>query len=213
MIINKVFDEIFSTWSNVAVLRVLSKYIVGISGREIARLSGMSAKNSLRTLTTLENLGLVDRARGGRDHLFTLNRNNYLVEEGITYLFNVENKYIDSIFADIKSKLRKKCNSVFLFGSVARHEENVKSDLDLCVIFDTQGQRKSLEDAVIELQSHLRKKYSVNMAPFYITKAQFEFRAKQNKPPVADIIKDGKLIFGNSIEVLTNGNRIKENKR
>lgn len=199
MVINKVLDKVFSTWSNVAVLRVLNRHVLGLSGREVSRLSGMSAKNCIITLTGLENLGLALRTRGGRDHLFTLNREHFLVREGVIPLFEVEEKFAESIYADIKKKLRKMCNSVYLFGSVARKEENIDSDLDLCIVYDEERQREPLEDALYELQLQTRKKYAVNISPFYISARQFALKAKANKPPIADVLKDGKILFGKPI--------------
>ena len=207
MVINDVLDEVFSTWSNVAVFRVLNKYAIGLSGREVARLAGMSAKNCIITLSSLENMGLVNRVRGGRDHLFTLNRDHFLVKEGIIPLLDVEDKYSEAVFKDIKKKLKKKCNSVYVFGSVARKEEDTDSDLDLCIIYDKENQKEALEEAMYGLQSLLRKKYTVNTSPFYISATQFAIKAKKNKPPVAEVIKDGKLLFGNSIKVLLNAER------
>ncbi|MBI5729622.1 MAG: nucleotidyltransferase domain-containing protein [Ignavibacteriales bacterium] len=208
MIINKVLDEVFSRWSNLTVLRALNKYGIGISGREVARVAGITVKNGFTALTDLENLGIVNRVRGGRDHLFTLNRNHFLVKEIIIPLFDVEEKFSEAIFDDIKKKLKKKCNSVYVFGSVALKEENVDSDLDLCVIYDKENQKEALEEAMYGLQSLLRKKYAVNASPFYISKAQFAIKAKNNKPPVVDVIKEGKFLFGKSIKALLNAKRI-----
>ncbi|MFA5804363.1 MAG: nucleotidyltransferase domain-containing protein [Melioribacteraceae bacterium] len=207
MVINKVLDEVFSRWSNLAVLRALNKYGIGISGREVARIAGITVKNCFNALTDFENLGIVNRVRGGRDHLFTLNRDHFLVKEGIIPLFDVEDKFAEAIFDDIKKKLKKKCNSVYVFGSVVLKEEDVDSDLDLCVIYDKASEKESLEDTMYELQTLLRKKYSVNASPFYVTTAQFSVKAKSNKPPVADVIKEGKLLFGNSIKALLNAKR------
>jgi len=207
MVIHKVLDEVFSTWSNVAILRVLDRHVLGLSGREVARLAGLSGKNGIITLTGLENLGLVNRVRGGRDHLFTLNRDHFLVKEGIIPLFDVEDKFEESIYTDIKKKLKKMCNSIYVFGSVARKEEDVDSDLDLCIIYDKENQKELLEDALYDLQFKIRQKYAVNVSPFYISAKQFRIRAKANKPPIADVVKEGKLVFGNSIRVLLSDKR------
>lgn len=72
MIIHKVLDNVFATWSNIAVLRVISKVRIGLSGREIAKQSGMSAPSCLESLSSLENLNIVTRQRGGREHFFFL---------------------------------------------------------------------------------------------------------------------------------------------
>ena len=200
MIVNKVLDEIFSRWSNVAVLRALNKYAIGISGREVARAAGITVKNCFTALNDLEAIGIVKRVRGGRDHLFSLNRQLFLVTQGITPLFEIEKRFVEEIFTDIKKHLKNKCKSVYLFGSVARKEEKADSDMDLCIIYNRTIEKKILEETVFELQSLLHKKYFLNVTPFYITQKEFVKRAKSKKPPVNEIIKDGILIFGTSFE-------------
>jgi len=158
----------------------------------------------------LENIGIVTRVRGGRDHIFSLNRNHFLVKEGVVPFFEIEGKFVEAIFNDIRKKLKNKCNGVYVFGSVARKDEKAESDLDLCIIYDKENQRKSIEETVFELGTALHMKYYVNIAPFFITVNEFIKRAKSKKPPVDEIIKEGKLIFGISINKLLNDKRIKK---
>jgi predicted nucleotidyltransferase len=211
MVVNNILDEIFSRWSNVAVLRALNRYAVGISGREVAREAGIAVKNCFAALDDLENIGIVTRVRGGRDHIFSLNRNHFLVKEGVVPFFEIEGKFVETIFNDIRKKLKNKCRSVYVFGSVARKQENVRSDLDLCIIYDKVSQRKVIEATVSELNTELHKKYFVSVAPFFITVSEFIKRAKNNKPPVNDIINEGILILGNSINNLMNDKRNQKN--
>jgi predicted nucleotidyltransferase len=199
MIVNNILDEIFSRWSNVAVLRALNKFAVGISGREVSREAGIAVKNCFAALDDLENIGIVTRIRGGRDHIFTLNRNHFLVKEGVVPFFEIEGKFVEAIFNDIRKKLKSKCHSVYVFGSVARKQEKVGSDLDLCIIYDKDNQRKLLEEVVSEMNAELHKKYFVNAAPFLITVSEFIKRAKSKKPPVNQILNEGILILGKSI--------------
>ena len=207
MVVNNILDEIFSRWSNVAVLRALNKYAVGISGREVAREAGIAVKNCFAALDDLENIGIVTRIRGGRDHIFSLNRNHFLVQEGVVPFFEIEGKFVEAIFNDIRKKLKNKCHSVYVFGSVARKQEKVGSDLDLCIIYNKDNQRKIIEEAVSEMNAELHKKYFVNAAPFLITVNEFVKRAKSDKPPVNEIINDGILVLGNSITKLLNDKR------
>lgn len=119
MIIHKVLDNVFATWSNIAVLRVISKVRIGLSGREIAKQSGMSAPSCLESLSSLENLNIVTRQRGGREHFFFLNREHYIVNKIIIPILNAENKFTTSIYTDIKAKLGKQTISLIVFGSTA----------------------------------------------------------------------------------------------
>ena len=205
MVINNVLDEVFSTWSNIAVLRALKDFNIGISGREIARLSDMSAKSCLSTLSALESLGIVDRVRGGRDHLFSLNRNHFLVKEIILPVLYSEKKFISSLFTDIKKKLSKYSESIILFGSTARKNETVESDLDICIVYKNIKLKREIEKITSGLNSVLKKKYGVSFAPFYISQAEFSERVIKKKSPIPEIIREGKLISGKTFKELVNG--------
>lgn len=205
MIINNVLNTLFSTWSNIAVMRALENYAVGISGREVARLAGLTPKNCLITLSLLEELGIVSCVRGGREHLFTLNREHYLVKEILLPALDAERKYVEMISKEIASALRKYTISVIVFGSVARKEETISSDYDICIIYKNKTNKKKIEEQLSQLSSSLKKKYGVSIAPFYITKNDFSKRAKLGKSPVNEIIKEGIHISGLKIRELING--------
>jgi len=200
MIINNILQHIFSTPSNVIVLRTLNSRVVGISGREIARISKLSTRTAQSVLANLESLGLVNRTIGGRDHLFTLNRNNKIVSKLIKYIFEFEDGFSKEIISSIKKKLSPLVSSLIIFGSVARKEEESSSDLDLCIVH-TKNKIK-IENSVSELRDRLYDDYKVTLAPFYITETDFKKRAKRNQSPVNSIIKEGILITGKPIREL-----------
>lgn len=205
MVINNVLDRLFSTWSNIAVMRTLENYAVGISGREAARITGLTPKNCLITLTALEQLGVVIRIRGGREHLFTLNRDHFLVREVILPVLILEKKFTEFISDEIRRALKKNSISVFLFGSVARNEETIESDMDICIVYKNATSKSQIEEVVSALGIKLNKKFGVSLAPFYISKSEFIKRAKSKKSPIADVIKDGKHLCGKKIKELIDG--------
>jgi predicted nucleotidyltransferase len=205
MIVHKILDNVFATWSNIAVLRVLSKVKTGLSGREIAKQANMSAPSSLEALTSLENLNIVTRQRGGREHFFYMNREHYLVTKIIIPVLNAERKFAKSIYTDIDKGLGKYSSSLIVFGSTARREEDIESDLDLCVVFKDAASKKKIEKVITDLSFSLNKKYGVSLAPFHISEQDFAKRAKNKKSPVTDIIKEGRHISGKTIKELTGG--------
>jgi len=115
MIINNLLQHIFSAPSNIIVLRTLNSRVVGISGRETARISKLSIRTVQNALAHLESLGLVNRTIGGRDHLFTLNRNNRIVTKLIKYIFEFEGEFKSEILSLIKKKLSASASSLILF--------------------------------------------------------------------------------------------------
>lgn len=199
MIINNILDNIFSTWSNVAVLRVLHKVKVGLSGREIAKRSNMSPPSSLDALSNLENLNIVIRQRGGREHFFFLNREHYIVKKIIIPILIAEDNFSVSIYKELKEKLGKLTISLIIFGSVARKVEGVESDLDICIVYSNSMIKRKIELVVTEIKSQLFNKFGVSLSPFYITEKDFLIRLKKNMSPVNEIIKDGVVISGKLI--------------
>ncbi len=200
MIINNLLQHIFSAPSNIIVLRTLNSRVVGISGRETARISKLSIRTVQNALAHLESLGLVNRTIGGRDHLFTLNRNNRIVTKLIKYIFEFEGEFKSEILSLIKKMLSASASSLILFGSVARNEEDYTSDFDLCIVYVKN--RTKIEDAVSKLRDKLYDDYKVTLAPFYILETDFKKKAKQNLSPVNNILKDGVLITGKPIREL-----------
>ena len=90
MIFYRVLDQVLNGSSQIAVLRAMQDSKIGLSGRKIARLAGISPKACLQALTNLENLSIVFRHRGGRDHFFSLNREHLIVKEGLLTLLELE---------------------------------------------------------------------------------------------------------------------------
>ncbi|MFA6980238.1 MAG: nucleotidyltransferase domain-containing protein [Ignavibacteriaceae bacterium] len=204
MVINKILDEVFSTWSNIAVLRVLNKVKIGLSGREIAKQAGMSAPSCLEALSSLENFNIVTRQRGGRDHFFNLNREHFLSGKVIVPILNQEKKYQETLLKEIVKTLENYSSSLFLFGSVARKEEKIDSDLDVCIVYKNVNSKKKIESVISELGFLLHKRYGVSLAPFYVSESDFVKKIKTQKPPIVDVLKEGKLLFGKSIKELLN---------
>lgn len=203
MIINNLLEGIFNRESNVRILRVLIERVVGISGRETARLSGLSLRSAQIALESLEELKLVKRVVGGREHLFTAARDNFAVQNIIIPLFESEKKFKVNLFNEIKNELSTLTESLIYFGSVARKEDTIKSDLDLCIVYSKS--RNKIESIVDELRIEINEKFGVTLAPFLILKSEFRKRAKSSKSPINEILKEGKVISGMSIRELQNG--------
>lgn len=117
--------------------------------------------------------------------------------------YEAERNMSANIFSEIKKSLGTQSESIILFGSVARKEETFESDFDICIVY--KGSKSKLEESVSSLRDSLGKKYGVTLAPFYISQTEFKHRAKSGKSPIHDILKDGKVICGKSMERLIHG--------
>lgn len=203
MKIYNVLNSIFSAPSAVSLLRELSIRNTGLTGRELARITNLTPQSAHNTLANLEALKIVNRITAGRSHYFTLNRNHYLNKQIIENLYAYEREYINAIFESIKKSLGKWSISLIIFGSVARRDETVESDLDLCIVY--KGKKALVEEKISSLRDKLFNEFGVNLAPFYITEREFKSRAKNIKPPIDNIIKEGNVISGKSINRIIHG--------
>lgn len=200
MVVNNLLQYIFSAPSNISVLRVLNSRVVGITGRETARTAKLSIRTVQNVLAHLEALGIVNRTIGGRDHLFVLNRKNQIVKKLISSLFEFENDFSKEIILSIKKNLGKECSSLILFGSVAREDETLDSDFDLCIVYNKN--KFKIDNIVSELRDSLYSNYKITLAPFYILESEFKKRALKNLSPINSIFKEGIVISGKSIREL-----------
>ncbi len=203
MIINRVLDEIFRNWSNVAVLRALIDTNTGFSGNEVSRVAGMSPRSAFKALTSLEELGLVSRIGGGRDHIFTLNREHFLVQQIILKIYPIESKFLDEVISALSAILKGHVYSAVIFGSVARKEEKSLSDLDICCIVNSPFELLSVRDLLSKKSTALYMKYGIRLAPVVFLKTQF-LRKRKTKL-IKAIAEEGIMITGKSIKGLLNG--------
>jgi uncharacterized protein len=191
---HRVLNEVFRSWTHVAVLRALQDTTVGFTGNQVARQAGMHPRSAFKALGTLEILGLIHRRRGGRDHLFTLNRDHALITEGVLPVLEVESGLLNDLEALIKQLLSRKVIACILFGSVARGEERPESDVDLCCIVRSPKERSSAEQALDDHAAEVFQKFGAKLAPVFFTVS--EFQAKQRTPLLKSMLTEGRTIAG-----------------
>lgn len=203
MVVNKILEYIFSAPSNVTILRVLNERNVGVSGREVKRLTGLSLRTVQLSLVNLENTGIVKKFSGKRENLYLIDRKQFLSKYLIDKIYETEKLFLKEILKVTRKKISKYCESIILFGSAARGDESIQSDLDLCIVY--KGKIGIIEDAVSELKATLFNTFNITLAPLYISTSDFRKSGIKGKVPFDSIIKEGKLISGKSIKELLNG--------
>jgi DNA-binding transcriptional ArsR family regulator len=202
MVIYRVLDEVFRSWSHTAVLRALLDTASGCTGNEAARRSGMHPRSALKALTSLEDLGMVRRQRGGRDHLFTLNRSHFLVHVIVERMYSAEQEYSQAIMETLASKLQRSLLNATIFGSVAKRLETPLSDLDLCCIVKTEKQKESVRTLLNANAQNLYQSFGIKVAPLLLTLD--EAKKKSKTLLVRDILDHGILVSGKNLKDLLN---------
>lgn len=204
--------EILGTRSKVRLLRALLERETAVSGRQAARLAGVSQNAAARALNELDDLGIVERTVTPGEHRFTVNRRHFLVEHGLVPLFNAEVRAVDRVFDELQrlvSALALDAEadvvSGVVFGSVAREEDRPSSDLDLLLVVEDDVDAERLAARSSERSDRLRERFGVNVAPMTVSRARLRQLHNEGARLVEAIRKEGRTVFGRHVEDLLDG--------
>lgn len=95
-------DDALGTTSKVRLLRALLRLTHAVTGREAARLAGVSQTAARRALDDLVALGILERAVGTGEHRYVLNRENVLVRQALPPLFAAEDERSRAVIETIR---------------------------------------------------------------------------------------------------------------
>lgn len=170
-----------------AVLAALLRTGTPLTGRQVHGL--VSDDYSLWTvqeaLKELGQLGVVETQKIGRAGVHTVNEDHSSVLPLRALLDPV------AILQDVVSAVAdEEVTTVILFGSIARGEATIDSDIDLAVIA-AEGWDKR-----IELEDQVRIRLGNNCDVLLFTAAEFDRLVGTGEPVVRNILRDGVALIG-----------------
>jgi predicted nucleotidyltransferase len=112
--------------------------------RQIARQVGTSVGTVQRELETLSQIGLIERSATGMQVFYQANRDHPAYAELHSLVAKTAGAF--HILRSALAALAKKIAFAFVYGSMARGDENAVSDVDLMVIGDV-----SLDEMLMQL--------------------------------------------------------------
>jgi predicted nucleotidyltransferase len=198
-------DAVFAAPSHLALLRVLAESPHGASGRELARLAGLSHQAANNALARLTELGLVRRVGRGRTFLYVLNTAHTLFTRLIRPLLRGEQKVFRSLVQAVAQAVSPHCQSATLFGSVARGSERPGSDFDLLIVVREGRARPRLMRSLSELATRASRTWGIRINPITFTAAQVRRHAGEGHPLFAAAIRDGIPLAGQSLREVSHG--------
>ena len=197
-----ILDEVFSTWSHISALRILMDATRPLSGREIARLAHMNHRSCLQALTRLEHIGFVNRNRGGRDHLFTVNRDHRLWAEGILPMLEIERRHLGRLAKRLRKELSYYVESAILFGDCVTKREAQDTTVDLCLIINNRLTEHEIRTHLKLITPLVWKRYGATLQAVVMSEADFIRRMKRGQAFVQTIQKEGQVISGKTVREL-----------
>jgi UTP:GlnB (protein PII) uridylyltransferase len=200
-------DAILGSRSKVRLLRVLLPLDDAVSAREAARLAGTPPTPSLRALSDLAALAVLHRVRLRGQHLYTVNRENPLVRDGLQPLFEREAARVSSVFARLREALGAEFTasavlSLAIYGSAARGDDRPGSDLDVLVVTRSAEDAPGAHEALSRSAPLFDRDFGLDLAPMVISRQQFNQQAEAGDPVMAEILKEARVVAGLPLDQL-----------
>jgi predicted nucleotidyltransferase len=189
-------ERMLSSKSKVKILRMLlSSPEREFCMDDITRGTKMSWGTVHPSMKSLVSSRIVTIRKAGRTKLYSINERNLLCRS-LSDAFKSEKEVPVRIAKEFASKLDKRgIKSITLFGSVARNEATEKSDIDLLFITkDAEAAKKR----VGLLAREFTDKYDIDVAPIYMTQAEFDRRKKKFDRFIMNVIQEGMVLFGSA---------------
>ena len=183
-------DRLFSNSSHIAILRALQDSRQGLSGRGISRQAGINHQAGAIALKNLEALGVVERHGGGKTQLVHLNFESRLVKDLVLPLLRSEKTLLKDTLRDIAHHFDHGAMTITLFGSVARGQDVLGSDMD--VLFVARGTNKNalLQDAA-GYCSGFTKIFGIRLSPIVWTPKEVQEKSREKNRLLQNILSDG----------------------
>jgi len=207
MRLNKPLDKILNNEIKIRALRALCQNTGEMSGRQIAKMVGVTPKTAHEILQDLLREGVLVMRPVGKTHLFRLNEERSIVHEVLKPLFLFEKTLSERLFdimraAIKKSALKDNILSIALFGSIHTKTERATSDIDLLVVVKTAELKKKAEKLFSDIDQQLSSQWGNLISPYVNSLAEFKSNAKKKTGVVPNILKSYQLIYGDRLEKL-----------
>lgn len=162
--------------------------------RELARLTGTSAGTLHKELTKLTNGGVLRRQEVGNQVRYSADRDCPVFEELASILRKTSG--LADVLIEALSSIEKNISLAFVFGSVARGEQQSNSDVDVMLVGSL-----GFADAVRALHS-AQATLQREINPVVYSLAEFRRRAASDNSFVQEVLAKPKLfVVGNENEL------------
>ncbi|WP_018902299.1 helix-turn-helix domain-containing protein [Rhizobium sp. 2MFCol3.1] len=196
-------DLIFGVDSNVRVLRVLARHGGLLSAADISQRAALSKSSTRLGLLSLEEIGVIFAEGTGYNRLYRLYP-EYCLADQIRSLFDVEDRRFADIVEAVKDSAGSKAplvKSLWIYGSVARGEDRLRSDLDVAVVAGAGDLAAVVETIRDSLAAHAER-LGFTASVVGLDMSDVERLARDRDPWWANAVADAIVLSGRRPEEL-----------
>jgi predicted nucleotidyltransferase len=195
---------VLGTPAKVAVLRLLAAGGDPMSQREAARRTGIQVRSAQRALDDLVAVGVITRFAGGREHLVRLNPEHRLATQ-LRLLFDAEADHFRGLreaLHAVAAADRPAPAAVLLFGSAARGDDRLESDVDVLAVAGTAADTGPLLERFMAAAAGLRARFGAELRPVVLTLADLRRQWRRADSLPRHAAADAVLLYGRPLTEL-----------
>jgi predicted nucleotidyltransferase len=192
--------------SDVALSLVSARLMAELAGttgamtiRQLARVSGVSLTSTQHWIHHWADRGVVIQQPAGRAILCALNH-DHILTPSLVLLARSREAMIEAISAEV-SAWRIPSISVSAFGSFARGDGQVDSDIDLFVVHDSSGDHTWHEQLAASAET-LRMKLGNRIEWYDVSRVEWHSMKSVEDPLVTELKADVIHIFGEYLTLI-----------
>jgi len=196
MLLHRYLERVLGNRVSISLLRTMIRYRGKIfTIRGLAEQAKVSPNETALVIHDLEELGIVKIQPIGRAYHLELNEKSYILNKIIEPIVEAEKNTIDELLQILRKHLdTKKIISAAIFGSVAKGEEKIDSDIDLLIVSNDQDHAISVVSAASE---QVFTRFHGGLSQIIFTEK--EFKDKQKGSLIQSISDNHILICGKKI--------------
>jgi predicted nucleotidyltransferase len=180
-----------------AVIRVLAGAEDAFTIRQIGRLAGVSHARAAQVVALLDRHGVVDTEDRGPSRLCTLNR-EHLATPALIELVELKRSMLRLIRREIESWAVKPLHAS-VFGSAARGDGDVTSDLDVLVVHQDNVGTDAWSEQLNTAAGHVRRATGNPVAWFDISREELRLALAAGEPIVQQWRSDSIHLIGSTL--------------
>jgi predicted nucleotidyltransferase len=177
---------------HVRVLRVLATDSAPQSAPQLATHAGLTPQGARGVLDVLARQRLVKVHGSGRTQLYDIDMAHPLAQS-LAALFQAEQKRWDVLMASIRQVLEshKGVTAAWLYGSVARAEDEAESDMDLALLVKAQTVADEIREALMPIEDAQQMRLSITALT-----ADEMAKLPEGDPWWANVVRDARVLKG-----------------
>lgn len=197
-------DPILGRLSHVRVLRALALHGGGLTPAELARRTDLSRRGVWNAIEALDAVGVVEPVGTGHSVPFRL-RPDHPLGPILRRLFEDEANRADAVLSAIRSaaeRLEPRPAAVWLFGSVARGEDRVASDVDLALIAGSDADARASAAELRERLAIVAEQWMIQPSVISLSRPQVEKLREEEAPFWKRLVEDAVPLLGPAPDLL-----------